>query len=64
MMQTGSTSHPRHRIRNQAVDLYEINADDLLQSEGFVIIDSSLGVMRESGSRPPRSHFTKDGPTH
>ncbi|MBX5467460.1 MAG: hypothetical protein K6U14_08225 [Firmicutes bacterium] len=33
------------RVRNESVWLYDMNADQLLAETGYVVIDSSLGVV-------------------
>nr|WP_242848364.1 hypothetical protein [Sulfobacillus thermosulfidooxidans] len=49
------------RIRNEAVFLYDMNADDIFQSNGYVVIDSSLGLVyphvtnREDAKNNPSS---------
>jgi hypothetical protein len=36
-----------HPVRNEAMNLYETDVDDLLRQQGYLVIDSSLGVMRD-----------------
>ncbi|MCY0909259.1 hypothetical protein [Sulfobacillus sp. hq2] len=33
------------KVRNEAVFLYDMNADDLFESQGYLVIDSSLGMI-------------------
>lgn len=35
----------KRRVRNESVWLYDMYADQLLTDDGYVIIDSSLGVV-------------------
>lgn len=37
----------RTRVRNEAVWLYDMNADQWLDQDGYVIIDSSLGLLHD-----------------
>ncbi len=42
------------RPRNEAVALYEMNADEVFRDTGCVVIDSSLGLVLEPA--PRRDH--------
>lgn len=53
----------KRRVRNESVWLYDMYADQLLTDDGYVIIDSSLGVVmppdelhRPKASAPRRPH--------
>lgn len=52
-METVSRRGPA-RVRNEAVLLYDMNADDLFDSQGYVVIDSSLGLIGPAA--PPSVH--------
>ncbi len=40
------------RVRNEAVFLYEMNADEVFQNMGYIVIDSSLGLIGPSMGTP------------
>ncbi|OLZ09840.1 hypothetical protein [Sulfobacillus thermosulfidooxidans] len=44
-MKTVISDAKPQRIRNEAVFLYDMNADDIFQENGYVVIDSSLGLV-------------------
>jgi hypothetical protein len=47
------------RVRNESVWLYDMYADQLLTHDGYVIIDSSLGVVMPpaaNGHPTPAAH--------
>ena len=33
------------RVRNEAVFLYDMNVDDVFQTLGYIVLDSSLGLI-------------------
>ncbi len=36
------------RVRNESVSLYDMGADEVLETQGFVVLDSSLGLIKPS----------------
>jgi hypothetical protein len=44
-------------VRNQAMNLYESGADDLFHQQGYLVIDSSLGMMRDDLVPSPEPHL-------
>ncbi|PSR34826.1 MAG: hypothetical protein C7B46_03710 [Sulfobacillus benefaciens] len=40
-------------VRNHALNLYETDADELFHRQGYLVIDSSLGVMRDDPDPSP-----------
>lgn len=50
----------KRKIRNEAMALYEMNADDMFRTTGHVVIDSSLGLVTESAP----SHSSADPAKH
>lgn len=59
-----ATGKGKRRVRNESVWLYDMYADQLLTDDGYVIIDSSLGVVmpppgelhRPKAPNPARPH--------
>ncbi len=53
METTASSHHRRHgNVRNEAVFLYDMNADDIFADRGYVVIDSSLGLIGPRAANP------------
>ncbi|MCL4521519.1 MAG: hypothetical protein M1415_08050 [Firmicutes bacterium] len=44
-MQERQGSDGARRVHNEAVALYDMNADDMLHATGHVVADSSLGTI-------------------
>lgn len=44
-MKTANAEPHPNRVRNEAVFLYDMNVDDIFQSNGYIVIDSSLGLV-------------------
>ena len=42
-------------VRNHALNLYETDADELFHRQGYLVIDSSLGVMRDDPDPSPNT---------
>lgn len=40
--------HHKARVANEAIGLYDMNVDDVFRAKGYVVIDSSLGLVTES----------------
>lgn len=57
-MQANSKTHStKRRVRNEAVSLYDMNADETLHRDGYVVIDSSLGLLpgpTTDGAKPSK----------
>lgn len=52
-----SDNQKMHRVRNESMSLYDMDADEALETHGFVVIDSSLGLVK-----PSRDKATKCPP--
>lgn len=39
----------RERAFNEAIWLYDMNADDMFEHDGYLMVDTSLGLLREHG---------------
>lgn len=46
---------PINRVRNEAIGLYDMNADEIFHETGYVVIDSSLGLMKDE-PKPVEKH--------
>lgn len=55
---TAKDRPPVRRIPNLAVNLYEMNADDVFETTGHVIIDSSLGMLADAPEEPSATKGT------
>lgn len=40
----------KRRVRNEAIGLYDMNADEIFHAKGYVVIDSSLGLVQDAPS--------------
>ena len=46
-----------HRVRNESMSLYDMDADETLETQGYVVIDSSLGLVKprpDEGAKAPQ----------
>lgn len=43
------------RVRNESMSLYDMDADEALETQGFVVIDSSLGLVKSSPDTQAKS---------
>lgn len=47
------------RVRNESVSLYDLDADDVLETQGYVVLDSSLGLVKPTTKAPSENHKEK-----
>ncbi len=47
----GAGHHHLASVANEAIVLYDMNADEMLHTTGHVVVDSSLGIIAD-----PRRH--------
>ena len=59
-MSDNKKKSPRaQRVRNESVSLYDMGVDDVLETEGFVVLDSSLGLVPPSRGKTPLATHDK-----
>lgn len=51
-------SGTEHRVHNEAIALYDMNADEMLHKTGHVVVDSSLGIIVDPLRAKKRGELT------